>query len=88
MGGISALLIVLITLFLPPIGVLVVAGCGMDLIVNIFLTILGFIPGLIHGLYVLYVYYDRREQIQQGRIISGRAPGIYSENVQSGGTRH
>ncbi|KAL2760609.1 hypothetical protein ACRALDRAFT_1053731 [Sodiomyces alcalophilus JCM 7366] len=87
MGAISAIIIVIITLFVPPIGVLAVAGCGMDFIVNILLTILGFLPGLIHALYVLYVYYDRREQIQQGAIITGRAPGIYSEKVQSGGTR-
>jgi hypothetical protein len=56
-----------------------------DFIVNILLTILGFIPGLIHGLYVLYIYYDRRDQIAQGRPATGRAPGIYSDKVQSGG---
>lgn len=70
---------------MPPIGVLAVAGCGMDFIVNILLTVLGFLPGMIHALYVLYVYYDRREQAQQGRVLSGRAPGVYSDNVQSGG---
>ncbi|KAH6689564.1 hypothetical protein F5X68DRAFT_203931 [Plectosphaerella plurivora] len=85
MSGVAALLIVLITLFVPPIGVLAVAGCGMDFIVNILLTILGFIPGLIHGLYVLYIYYDRRDQIAQGRPATRRAPGIYSDKVQSGG---
>ncbi|KAM0279976.1 hypothetical protein ACHAQH_004305 [Verticillium albo-atrum] len=83
-GGITALLIVLVTLFVPPVGVILTAGCGMDLIVNIFLTVLGFIPGLIHGLYVLYIYYDRREQAATGRISSSRAPGIYSDKVQTG----
>lgn len=82
MSGIAALLIVLVTLFVPPIGVLAVAGCGMDFIVNILLTILGFLPGLIHGLYVLYIYYDRRDQMASGRPVSGRAPGIYSDKVQ------
>ncbi|CAG8689210.1 2612_t:CDS:1, partial [Ambispora gerdemannii] len=29
---------------LPPIGVLLERGCGMDLVINILLTILGYIP--------------------------------------------
>lgn len=101
MSGIAALIIVLVTLFVPPIGVLAVAGCSMgkpmlplsnsqlltisslDFIVNILLTILGFLPGLIHGLYVLYVYYDRRDQLAQGRPLTSRAPGVYSDKVQN-----
>lgn len=44
-----------------------------------------YIPGHLHAFYLEYVYYDRREQAREGRFHSGRAPGIYSENVQSGG---
>jgi uncharacterized membrane protein YqaE (UPF0057 family) len=29
----------------PPLGVLLERGCGVDLLINIGLTILGFIPG-------------------------------------------
>ena len=56
-----------------------------DLFINICLTMLGYIPGHIHAFYILFVYYDRREQSHHGRFATHRAPGIYSENVQTGG---
>ncbi|KAB5575505.1 plasma membrane proteolipid 3 precursor [Coniochaeta sp. 2T2.1] len=85
MGAASALLLVLITILLPPIGVYAVAGCGVDLFINICLTILGYLPGHLHAFYLEYVYYDRREQAREGRFTASRAPGIYSERVQAGG---
>lgn len=69
----------------PPAGVAIVAGCGADLCINIALTILGYIPGHIHAFYVEYVYYDRHEQAREGRLAAGRAPGVYSDRVQTGG---
>ncbi|KAM0198846.1 hypothetical protein ACHAPI_003867 [Fusarium lateritium] len=57
----------------------------MDLFINICLTLLGFIPGHIHAFYLEYVYYDRREQAREGRLATGPAPGVYSDNVQTGG---
>ncbi|GJN75355.1 hypothetical protein PLIIFM63780_009437 [Purpureocillium lilacinum] len=85
MGVASAILIVLITILFPPIGVWAVAGCGMDLLINICLTILGYLPGHIHAFYLEYIYYDRREQAHEGRYPTSRAPGVYSDNVQTGG---
>ncbi|KAI1310006.1 hypothetical protein F5Y03DRAFT_346526 [Xylaria venustula] len=85
MGTVSAVLLVLITILFPPVGVAIVAGVGADLCVNILLTILGYIPGHIHAFYLEYVYYDRREQARQGRLAARRAPGVYSDRVQSGG---
>ncbi|KAK3944980.1 plasma membrane proteolipid 3 [Diplogelasinospora grovesii] len=86
MGAASAILLVLITILLPPLGVYAVAGCGADLFINICLTILGYFPGHIHAFYLEYVYYDRREMNKAGRFSASRAPGIYSERVQNGGT--
>lgn len=80
-----ALLIVLITILVPPVGVLMVAGCGMDVFINICLTLLGYIPGHIHAFYVEYVYFDRREKAVSGPIINDEAPGVYSDRVQQGG---
>ncbi|TEB31257.1 hypothetical protein FA13DRAFT_1629272, partial [Coprinellus micaceus] len=34
---------------LPPLGVFLERGCGADLLINILLTCLGYIPGIIHG---------------------------------------
>lgn len=44
-----------------------------------------YIPGHIHAFYLEFVYYERKEQVREGRFASARAPGIYSERVQSGG---
>ncbi|CAL3970230.1 hypothetical protein PZA11_006491 [Diplocarpon coronariae] len=88
MGAVSALFLVLITILLPPVGVYIVAGCGADLLINICLTLLGYIPGHIHAFYLEYIYYDRREQAREGRVATSRAPGIYSDRVQGGGHRY
>jgi uncharacterized membrane protein YqaE (UPF0057 family) len=44
MGALKTVLLILITIFVPPIGVFLVAGCGMDLLINILLTCLGYVP--------------------------------------------
>lgn len=32
-----------------------------------------------------YIYYERKEQVRAGRFTAARAPGVYSERIQSGG---
>ncbi|KAL8987585.1 MAG: hypothetical protein Q9169_008681, partial [Polycauliona sp. 2 TL-2023] len=77
----------------PPLAVLLTAGCGADLLINIALTILGYLPGHIHAFYILYIFYRRREAARGLGGLDGEngggedAPGIYSERVQSGGAR-
>ena len=44
-----------------------------------------YIPGHIHAFYLEYVYYDRQEQANRNQFATGRAPGIYSDRVQTGG---
>ena len=66
-------------------GVLVVAGCGADLLINICLTILGVLPGHVHAFYIEYVYFKKREESSEGVFDNRRAPGVYSDNVQTGG---
>ncbi|KJZ73172.1 Plasma membrane proteolipid 3 [Hirsutella minnesotensis 3608] len=38
---------------LPPLGVFLETGCGVDLLINVALTILGYIPGIIHAVYII-----------------------------------
>ncbi|RQM08606.1 hypothetical protein DH86_00000320 [Scytalidium sp. 3C] len=85
MGALGIILLVIVTLFLPPVGVFILAGCGADLLINICLTILGYFPGHIHAFYLMWVYYDRQQARRQGRVTGVRAPGIYSDKVQNGG---
>ena len=49
-----AILILIATILLPPLGVAAKHGLGKTTLINLVLTLLGFIPGLIHGLYVNY----------------------------------
>ncbi|KAH8687601.1 hypothetical protein BGZ60DRAFT_394012 [Tricladium varicosporioides] len=52
----SDILKIIFACFLPPVGVLLERGCGADFLINILLTILGFIPGIIHALYIILKY--------------------------------
>ncbi|OMJ29950.1 Plasma membrane proteolipid 3 [Smittium culicis] len=47
------ILIVLLAIFFPPVAVAVDKGCGSDLVINIILTIIIYIPGVIHALWVV-----------------------------------
>ncbi|TFK84618.1 UPF0057-domain-containing protein [Polyporus arcularius HHB13444] len=43
-------------IFIPPVGVFLERGCNVDFLINILLTILGYIPGIIHALYIILKY--------------------------------
>jgi uncharacterized membrane protein YqaE (UPF0057 family) len=47
------LVALLLAVFLPPVGVAVKKGLGFQLVLNIILTFLGYIPGVIHALYII-----------------------------------
>lgn len=44
---------ILIAIFIPPLGVFLQVGIGAQFWINILLTLFGFIPGVIHALYVI-----------------------------------
>lgn len=56
------LLILLMTIIFPPVGVFVVSGCSANLFINICLTILGYIPGFVHAVYVESRFFDHRKK--------------------------
>lgn len=47
---------VIFAVILPPLGVLLEVGVGWPLVINIGLTILGYVPGIIHALYIILKY--------------------------------
>ncbi|KAH9419239.1 plasma membrane proteolipid Pmp3 [Dermatophagoides pteronyssinus] len=54
---------IILAIIFPPIGVFLERGCvfcergcGADLLINIALTILGYIPGIIHAIYIICKY--------------------------------
>lgn len=47
------LLRILIAIFIPPLGVFLQVGLGGAFWLNLLLTILGYIPGIIHAVYII-----------------------------------
>ena len=52
-GVIMELLKIIIAILLPPLGVFMQVGIGKHFWLNILLTILGYIPGIIHAIWVI-----------------------------------
>ncbi len=49
------LITLIATILIPPLGVALKKGLSTDFWINLILTLLFFIPGLIHGIYVNYL---------------------------------
>ncbi|CAO4370448.1 unnamed protein product [Caenorhabditis nigoni] len=72
-------LLAILALFLPPIAVLLDVGCNCDLCINILLTCLGIIPGIIHAWYIILC---KEKTVVQNIYVQtsnhGTAPPAYS----------
>lgn len=44
---------ILLAILLPPLGVFLQVGIGPQFWINILLTILGYIPGIVHAVYII-----------------------------------
>ncbi|HEV2293103.1 MAG TPA: YqaE/Pmp3 family membrane protein [Tepidisphaeraceae bacterium] len=44
---------IVLAILLPPVGVFLEVGLGTHFWINLILTLLGYIPGIIHALYVI-----------------------------------
>jgi uncharacterized membrane protein YqaE (UPF0057 family) len=49
----NKLIMILLSIFLPPIAVLINNGMGKDLLINIVLCLLGYLPGIVHALWLI-----------------------------------
>ena len=49
----SNLLRVVLAILLPPVGVFLTVGFGGQFWLNILLTILGYIPGIVHAVWII-----------------------------------
>ena len=47
-----SLLMILLTIFLPPVAVAIKEGIGLQFLINIVLTLIGWLPGVIHAIWV------------------------------------
>ncbi|PAX51098.1 YqaE/Pmp3 family membrane protein [Brunnivagina elsteri] len=44
---------IICAIFLPPLGVFLQVGLGMDFWINILLTLCGYIPGIVHAVWII-----------------------------------
>lgn len=44
---------ILVAIILPPLGVLLEVGLTKHFWINILLTVLGFVPGIVHAVYII-----------------------------------
>ena len=54
----SDTLLAVLAIFLPPFPVLIKRGFSFDLLLNVFLSFLAYLPGLIHSWYIIVKYKD------------------------------
>lgn len=55
-GGNMDILRIIIAILLPPLGVFLQVGLGKHFWLNILLTLLGYIPGIVHAVWVIAKY--------------------------------
>ncbi len=49
----NKLVLIILALLLPPVAVFLNNGVGKDLIINIILSVLFFVPGMLHALWLV-----------------------------------
>ncbi len=49
----SDLLKIIAAIFIPPLGVFLEVGIGKHFWLNLLLTLLGYIPGIVHAVYII-----------------------------------
>ncbi|TDL24588.1 UPF0057-domain-containing protein [Rickenella mellea] len=62
----SDVLLIIVAILFPPAAAGFITGCSCDLIINIVLTILGYIPGHIHAFWLIYKKMKAEEQYGRG----------------------
>ena len=49
----NKLILIILAILLPPVAVFLKSGAGKDLLINIILTLIFFIPGVLHALWLI-----------------------------------
>lgn len=44
----------ILSIIIPPLGVFLQVGLGVQFWLNVVLTLLGYVPGLIHAVYIIF----------------------------------
>ncbi|KAH7920318.1 UPF0057-domain-containing protein, partial [Leucogyrophana mollusca] len=71
----SDILLIIVAILFPPAAAAFITGCSCDLLINIVLTCLGYIPGHIHAFWLIYKRMKAEERFGRGGYVytgSGR----------------
>ena len=49
----NKIVLIILAIFLPPVAVFLKSGVGKDLLINIILCLLMFVPGVIHAIWLV-----------------------------------
>ncbi|KAJ7749339.1 hypothetical protein DFH07DRAFT_558298 [Mycena maculata] len=75
-------LLIAVAILCPPLSTFFISGCGCDLLINILLTIFGYLPGTIHALWLIYRKMEAEERYGEGGFIyTGR--GHFEQNYNA-----
>ncbi|KAF9566480.1 UPF0057-domain-containing protein [Agrocybe pediades] len=80
----SDVILILVAILFPPAAAAIVTGCSCDLLINILLTILGYIPGHIHAFWLIYKKMQAEERYGQGGFVyagNGQYQALYQNNA-------
>ncbi|KAJ7749331.1 hypothetical protein DFH07DRAFT_888612 [Mycena maculata] len=59
-------LLIFVAILFPPAAAAFITGCSCDLLINILLTLLGYIPGHIHAFWLIYKKMKAEERYGAG----------------------
>ncbi|PPQ89254.1 hypothetical protein CVT25_001338 [Psilocybe cyanescens] len=79
----SDVILILVAILFPPAAAGIVTGCSCDLLINILLTILGYIPGHIHAFWLIYKKMQAEERYGNGGFLyvgNGQYQPLYHNN--------
>ncbi|TCD64089.1 hypothetical protein EIP91_004561 [Steccherinum ochraceum] len=82
----SDVLLIIVAILFPPAAAAFITGCSCDLLINILLTILGYIPGHLHAFWLIYKKMKAEEQYGRGGFMytgNGTYEPLYGGNNQA-----
>jgi len=62
----SDVILILVAIIFPPAAAAMLTGCSCDLLINICLTMLGYLPGSIHAFWLIYKKIQAEERYGNG----------------------
>jgi len=80
----SDVVLIIVAILFPPAAAGFITGCSCDLLINICLTILGYIPGHIHAFWLIYRRIQAEERYGYGGyqyVGNGHYQPVYNANA-------